>query len=101
MIKNFEEFVNEESDYRNVTGNGSMGGSGEQNAGPSFNKGPYSATFRLPSIVGVASDDISDPYFADRRAQKRKRPRKNRRIEKMRKDKAKLFDELDKKTQGL
>lgn len=97
-LKSFDQFVNEESDYRNVTGFGSMGGSGEQNAGPSFNKGIDSATYRRPDVIGVASDDINDPYFSQRRNQKRKRARKNPHIEKNREQKAKLFYKLDKKS---
>lgn len=98
-LKTFEQFVNEEfTDYRNVTGYGSMGQSGEQNAGPSFNKGPDSATYRRPDVVGVASDDIRDPYFGARRSQKRKRARKNPHIEKNRKDKTKYLNSIDKKS---
>jgi hypothetical protein len=95
-IKSFDEFVNEEGDYRNVTGSGS---NGEQNAGPSFNKGPDAATYSLPSVIGVASDDISDPYFAAQRERKRKRIRKNKRIEKNRRDKSKYLNKIDKDTQ--
>lgn len=91
--------TNEEADYRNVTGNGSSGNPSDQNAGPSFNKGPYSATFRQPSVVGVESDDIEDPYFAGRRDQKKSKIKKNPKTEKYRKDKAKYFDKIDKKTQ--
>ncbi len=99
MIKTFDEFINE-SDYRNVTGYGTMGGSGDQNTGPSFNKGPDAATYRLPSVVGVESDDISDPYFSGRRSQKRKKLRKHPAIEKNRKDKTKYLDRLEKDTQN-
>ena len=97
-IKNFNEFVNEEADYRNVTGNGSSGSPSDQNAGPSFNKGPMSATYRLPTVVGVETDEFEDPYFGQDRGQKRKRVKKNPTIEKNRKSKAKFFDKMDKKT---
>jgi len=97
-IKTYDEFINE-ADYRNVTGNGTMGGSGEQNAGPSFNKGPDAATYRLPSVIGVEGDNIDDPYFAGRREQKRKRTKKNQKLEKLRKDKSKYLKELDIETQ--
>lgn len=99
MVKTFDEFVNE-SDYRNVTGAGSGGGSEPQNAGPSFNKGPMSATYRLPTVVGIESDEISDPYFGAERNQRRKKLKKNPQIEKNRKQKAKYFDDMDKKTQN-
>jgi hypothetical protein len=100
MIKKFLEFIKEESDYRNVTGFGSMGSGDPQNAGPSFNKGPDSAIYQRPSVIGVASDDISDPYFAVRQQQKRKRVKKNQWIEKNRKDKTKYLRNIDKDTQN-
>lgn len=96
-IKKFDEFINEESDYRNVTGTGS---GDQQNSGPSFNKGPYSATYRLPTVIGVETDEFEDPYFGQDREQRRKRIKKNPHIEKNRKDKAKYFDKMDKKTQN-
>lgn len=96
-IKTFEEFVKEEADYRNVTGAGSMGGTSQQNAGPSFNKGPDAATYRLPDVIGVETDYIEDPYFSKGREQRRKKVKKNKHIEKNRKDKSKYFDRLDTK----
>lgn len=98
-ILTYEDFLKEHSDYRNVTGYGTMGGSGDQRTGPSFNKGPDSATYRLPSVIGVETDDISDPYFAQRRTQKMKRIKKNKNIERNRKDKTKYLRGLEKDTQ--
>ena len=95
-----ESKTNEEADYRNVTGNGTMGNPSDQNAGPSFNKGPDSATYRRPSVIGVETDDIKDPYFAQRRDQKRQRVKKNQKVEKNRKDKAKYLDGLEKDSQN-
>ena len=98
-IKTYDEFINE-SDYRNVTGYGSMGGSGDQNTGPSFNKGPDAATYSLPSVVGVETDIIKDPYFSGRRGQKRRKVKKHPAIEKNRKEKTKYLDKLEKDTQN-
>ena len=92
--------TNEEADYRNVTGNGTMGNPSDQNAGPSFNKGPDSATYHRPSVIGVTTDDIKDPYFAARRNQKRTRIKKNQKVEKNRKNKAKYLDDLEKDSQN-
>jgi len=94
-LKYFKEFITESSDYRNVTGNGSSGGNSSQNAGPSFNKGPMSAIYRLPTIVGVETEEINDPYFNKGREPKRKKIRKNKNIEKNRKQKSKYLDTID------
>ena len=98
-IKSYDEFVNEEGDYRNVTGAGSMGGSSDQRTGPSFNKGPDAATFRLPNVIGTTTDDVSDPYFSGQREMKRKRVKKNKNIERNRKNKTKYLDSIDRDTQ--
>jgi hypothetical protein len=90
--------LNEYSDYRNVTGYGSMGHSDQQNAGPSFNKGPDSATFRRPDVIGVASDVIEDPYFAGSRRARIKKIKKNKNIENNRKKKTRYFNSLEKDT---
>jgi len=99
LLKELKGQKNEEADYRNVTGYGSMGGNGDQRTGPSFNRGPDAATYRLPNVVGTATDDITDPYFAARRDQKVKRIKKNPHIEKNRKKKTKYLRSLDKDTQ--
>jgi len=90
--------LKEEADYRNVTGNGSMGNNDPQNAGPSFNRGPDSATFCRPDVVGLVGDDIEDPYFGDRRRLKMRRIKKNKHIESNRKKKTKYFRDLDRDT---
>lgn len=99
-IKRFEEFIKEDADYRNVTGHGTMGNASDQNTGPSFNKGPYSATYRQPSIIGLETDDFNDPYFSQNSEIKRKKPRKNPKVEKNRRQKSRFFDKIDKKTQN-
>jgi hypothetical protein len=90
--------INEYADYRNVTGYGSMGQGDPQNAGPSFNKGPDAATYRRPDVIGLAGDDIEDPYFGQRRKLKMKRIKKNKHIESNRKRKTKYFNEIEKDT---
>lgn len=100
-LKTFEDFTNEESDYRNVTGYGSMGSPGEQNSGPSFNKGPDAATYNRPDVIGVETDYIEDPYFAISKEQRKKRSRKPKYIERLRRDKSKYLNKLDKNTNIL
>ena len=96
MIIKFKDYIKEESDYRNVTGYGSMGNNDPQNAGPSFNKGADSATYRRPDVIGVESIDFDDPYFGQSKNQKLKKIRKNPKIEKNRKNKSKYLDDLEK-----
>lgn len=93
-LKTFEEYT----DYRNVTGYGSMGQSGDQNTGPSFNKGPDSATFNRPNVIGVETISMEDPYFTGKQ-NKRKKIRKNKYVEKLRKDKTKYLQNIDKDSQ--
>lgn len=97
-IKTFDEYIKEHSDYRNVTGYGSMGSPDPQNAGPSFNKGPDAATYNRPEVIGVERDYIEDPYFGDRRQNNKVRIKKDKRIVKLRKDKTKYLRSLDKDT---
>jgi len=96
-ILRFKDFIKEEADYRNVTGNGSMGNPDPQNSGPSFNKGLDSDTYGRPSVIGVQRDTIEDPYFNERE-QKRKRRKKHPHIEKNREQKSKYLKNLDVKT---
>lgn len=93
-IKTYKEYIYEEADYRNVTGNGTMGNPSDQNAGPSFNKGPYSATYRLPTIIGTETSDIEDPYFSYD-MKKKKRVKKNPNIVKMRINKSKYLNKIE------
>lgn len=95
-IKTFEQFVNEVTDYRNVTGYGTMGLASNQNAGPSYNVGPLSATYRQPTILSTTTDTISDQYFNGAKLDKMRKIRKNPRIVKLRKKKSKDFNDLDK-----
>lgn len=94
-ILNFKDFIRENSDYRNVTGNGSSGGNDPQNSGPSFNKGPMSAIYNQPTVIGVEKYNIDDPYF-NQKYKKIKKIKKNPNIEKNRKDKSKYLINLDK-----
>lgn len=94
-LKTFEEYT----DYRNVTGYGSMGISGDQNTGPSFNKGPDSATYRRPDVITMQDISMQDPYFGKDRELKKRKIRKNRYIDKLRKNKTKYLDDVDKDTQ--
>lgn len=91
-LKTFEEYT----DYRNVTGYGTMGQSGDQNTGPSFNKGPDSATYNRPDVIGTEDISMEDPYFSDNRKKKLKRIRKNKHVEKTRKNKSKYLNDVDK-----
>jgi ribosomal protein S25 len=97
-ILRFEDFVKEEADYRNVTGNGTMGNPDPQNSGPSFNKGPDAAIYGRPDVIGVERDTIEDPYFGQSQEQKKKRARKHPYIEKKRKEKSKYLVDIDKET---
>ena len=93
-LKTFEEYT----DYRNVTGFGSMGQPGDQNAGPSFNKGPNSATYNRPDVIGVEQINMEDPYFGEKREKSRK-AKKNRYITKLRRRKAKDLKKIEDKAQ--
>ena len=86
--------VREEADYRNVTGYGSMGTPSDQRAGPSFNKGPMSATYRQPTVIGTESGYIEDPYFAGREENVQKK-KKNKDLVKMRKNKYRVLRKQD------
>ncbi len=97
-ILKFNDFIREEADYRNVTGNGSMGSPDPQNSGPSFNKGPDSATYGRPDVIGVERDTIEDPYFGQSKEQKKKRARKHPYIEKKRKEESKYLMSVDEET---
>jgi hypothetical protein len=100
-LKTFQNFVNEEADYRNVTGNGSMGSPSDQRIGPSFNKGPDAETYNRPDVIGVETDYVEDPYFAASREQRKKRSRKPKYIEKMRRDKSEYLKRIDKETNSM
>jgi hypothetical protein len=97
-LKTFEDFTNEEADYRNVTGYGSSGTPAEQNAGPSFNKGPDAETYNRPDVIGVETDYIEDPYFVVSREQRKKRARKPKYIETLRRDKSNYLNKIDKQS---
>lgn len=99
-LKKFNEYIKEESDYRNVTGFGSGGSNDPQNAGPSFNKGPMSAIYNQPSVIGTETVEIEDPYFGVSSNMKRKRVKKNKKIERYRKTMSQYLDDQDKRTQN-
>lgn len=99
MIKKFDEFIKEYTDYRNVTGYGSMGQGDPQNAGPTLNMGPDAAVYQRPAVIGLAGEEIEDPYFGVRRNQKKTRVKKDPRISKLRRKKAKYFKKLNLETQ--
>jgi len=91
-LKTYKE-INEEADYMNVTGYGTMGNAGDQHV-TSFSKGPMSFLVRQPELVGVVSDEIEDPYF-DNKKIKLRRKKKNRKIEQMRIDKSTKLRNMD------
>ena len=90
----YAPIIKEEADYRNVTGYGSMGTPSDQRSGPSFNKGPMSATYRQPTIIGTESGYIEDPYFAGREENIQKK-KKNKNLVKMRKNKYRVLKKQD------
>jgi len=93
-LRTFEEYT----DYRNVTGFGSMGQSSAQQSGPSFNKGPDSATYNRPDVIGTEVVSMEDPYFGEQRSRRKLRGRKNKYIDKLRKDKTKYLRSIDRDT---
>jgi len=95
--KVYNKKINEFTDYRNVTGFGSMGQSGDQNTGPSFNKGPDAATFYRPDVITMQQMTMDDPYFNEKRDKMRK-IKKNRYIPKLRRKKARYLRDVDKKS---
>lgn len=95
-LKTFEQ-LNEEADYMNVTGYGTMGNAGDQHV-TSFSKGPMSFLVRQPELVGVASDEIEDPYFNHKKIKLIKRKKKNKKIKQMRIDKSAKLKDIDVKT---
>jgi len=92
-----EKYIGEGSDYRNVTGYGSMGSGDPQNAGPTYNRGMDAAMYHRPGIIGVTAEDISDKYFSGANERKRRKIKKDKKREKNRKEKTNYFNNLDKK----
>ena len=91
----FEQFINEETDYRDVTGlHGTEGQISDQKTGTAFNKSGMSVLFNQPEVLGTDNNMIKDPYF-NKSKQKTKRIKKNRKLKQLRKNNSDKLKNLD------
>ena len=91
----FEQFINEETDYRDVTGlHGTEGQISDQKTWPAFNKSGMSVLFNQPEVLGTDNNMIKDPYF-NKSKQKTKRIKKNRKLKQLRKNNSDKLKNLD------